>query len=203
MTVPRMNLHIEMTADVDDSAELGGGTRVWHLAQIREDAVIGRNCTIGRGAYIGRGVRVGDNVKIQNYALVYEPAILADGTFIGPAAVLTNDPRPRAIKPDGSPKRSGDWQPTGVQVEEGASIGAQAVCVAPVKIGRWSLVAAGAVVVAEVSDFTLVAGNPARVVGWIGKTGERLIPEGRNRWRCPVTGEPFRQIADRMCDEAR
>ena len=77
------------------------GSSVWHLAQVREDAVLGRNCVIGRGAYVGTGVRIGDNCKIQNYALVYEPAVLEDGVFVGPAVVLTNDAFPRAVNPDG------------------------------------------------------------------------------------------------------
>ena len=89
------------SADVDEEASVGAGTTVWHLAQVREDAVVGRNCIIGRGAYVGPGVRVGDNVKLQNYALVYEPAVLHDGVFVGPAAVLTNDVYPRAVTVDG------------------------------------------------------------------------------------------------------
>src|SRR5207302_5685072 len=97
------------TADVDDSAELGAGTTVWHLAQIREDARLGRDCVIGRGAYVGPGVIIGDSVKLQNYALVYEPARLEDGVFIGPAVVLTNDLYPRSVDLSGKPKRPADW----------------------------------------------------------------------------------------------
>ncbi|HEY3511239.1 MAG TPA: DapH/DapD/GlmU-related protein, partial [Kribbella sp.] len=88
---------IAPSADVDDSARIGDGSSVWHLAQIRENAVLGKNCIVGRGAYVGTGVRMGDNCKIQNYALVYEPASLEDGVFIGPAVVLTNDYFPRAV----------------------------------------------------------------------------------------------------------
>ncbi|BCB82013.1 hypothetical protein Pflav_084230 [Phytohabitans flavus] len=87
------------SADVDERATIGDGSKIWHLAQVREDAQVGRNCVIGRGAYVGPGVRLGDNVKLQNYALVYEPAQLADGVFIGPAVVLTNDEYPRAVTP--------------------------------------------------------------------------------------------------------
>jgi UDP-3-O-[3-hydroxymyristoyl] glucosamine N-acyltransferase len=134
------------SADVDDRAEIGSGSSVWHLAQVREEAVLGRDCVIGRGAYIGTGVKLGDNVKVQNYALVYEPAEVGDGAFIGPAAVFTNDHRPRSVDPDGKQKRGGDWHAVGVTVGEGASIGARAVCVAPVRIGRWAMVGAGAVV---------------------------------------------------------
>ena len=93
---------------------------------MREDAVLGENCIVGRGAYIGTGVVMGDNCKVQNYALVYEPAHLGDGVFIGPAVVLTNDTYPRAINPDGTLKSAHDWEPVGVTIERGASIGARA-----------------------------------------------------------------------------
>lgn len=185
----------ERTADVSPQATIGDGTKVWHLAQVREDAVVGPGCVVGRGAYIGTGVRVGARSKIQNYALVYEPAELGEGVFVGPAAVLTNDHFPRAVSPDGSAKSAHDWTPVGVTVREGASIGAGAVCVAPVTVGRWALVAAGAVVIRDVPDFALVVGNPARRVGWVGRTGEQLVRDG-DRWVCPGTGEQYEEIDD-------
>lgn len=160
---------VQATADVADDAQLGDGTSVWHLAQVREGAVLGRNCTVGRGAYIGTGVRVGNNCKLQNYALVYEPAVLEDGVFIGPAVVFTNDRYPRAITPDGQLKRGDDWEAVGVTVRQGASIGAGSVCVAPVTVGAWALVAAGSVVAADVPDFALVAGS--RPAAWAGSAG--------------------------------
>ena len=181
-------------ADVDERASVGDGTTVWHLAQIREDATVGRDCVIGRGAYVGPGVRLGDNVKLQNYALVYEPAQLADGVFIGPAVVLTNDEYPRAVTPDGRLKRADDWTAVGVTVGEGAAIGARAVCVAPVRIGRWALVAAGAVVTADVPDFALVVGVPARRVRWVGRAGEPLVDKGGGQFVCPRTGTVYQEI---------
>jgi len=184
-----VSVRIVPTADVDDRAEIGAGSTVWHLAQVREHAVLGRNCTIGRGAYVGAGVRTGDNCKIQNYALVYEPALLEDGVFIGPAAVLTNDTFPRAITPDGVLKTGTDWEAVGVTLREGSSIGARAVCVAPVTVGRWATVAAGAVVIRDVPDFALVAGVPARRVKWVGRAGIPLEPVGDGKWRCPSTSE--------------
>ena len=120
-------VRIVESADVSPSAVIGEGSSVWHLAQVREDAVLGENCVIGRGAYIGTGVHLGDNCKVQNYALVYEPAQLGHGVFIGPAAVLTNDHNPRAINPVGSLKDASDWEPVGVTIEEGAAIGARAL----------------------------------------------------------------------------
>lgn len=179
------------SADVDPAARLGEGTSVWHLAQVREGAVVGDDCVIGRGAYIGTGVRMGHGCKVQNYALVYEPAELEDGVFVGPAAVLTNDTYPRAVNPDGTPKSASDWHPVGVTVRRGAAIGARSVCVAPVTIGRWATVAAGAVVTADVPDFALVAGVPARRIRWVGRAGVPLEPDGEGRWRCPRTDEIY------------
>ena len=180
------------SADVSPDATLGDGSVVWHLAQVREDAVLGRNCIVGRGAYIGTGVHVGDGSKIQNYALVYEPAVLGDGVFIGPAVVLTNDTYPRAINPDGSPKSAADWEPVGVTIGEGASIGARAVCVAPVTIGAWAIVAAGSTVITDVPAYALVVGSPARRIGWVGKAGVPLRRQGE-LWQCSATGETYRE----------
>jgi UDP-2-acetamido-3-amino-2,3-dideoxy-glucuronate N-acetyltransferase len=175
-------------ADVAPTASLGEGTSVWQQATVREDVAIGRNCVIGRGAYLGPGVRLGNNVKVQNHALIYEPAVLADGAFVGPAVVFTNDTHPRAVTPDGRLKTADDWEAVGVTVHEGAAIGARAVCVAPVAVGRWAMVAAGAVVTRDVADFALVAGVPARRIGWVGRAGLRLVDEGGGRFRCPETG---------------
>jgi acetyltransferase-like isoleucine patch superfamily enzyme len=175
-------------ASVEPGASLGVGTTVWDQASVRAGASVGRNCVIGRGAYLGPGVRLGDNVKVQNHALIYEPAVLEDGAFVGPAVVFTNDTYPRAVTPDGRLKTADDWQAVGVSVGEGASVGARAVCVAPVRIGRWALVAAGAVVVRDVADFALVAGVPARRIGWVGRAGVPLVDEGGGRFRCPRTG---------------
>src|ERR1700733_5619817 len=130
---------IESTADVDDRATLGEGTTVWHLAQVREDARLGRGCIVGRGAYVGPGVIIGDNVKLQNYALVYEPAQLADEVFVGPAVVLTNDTYPRSTDVTGKLKRPADWAARGVVVRHGAALGARAVILAGVEVGRWAL----------------------------------------------------------------
>ena len=191
-----MAVKILPSADVDNSAVIGDGSSIWHLAQIRDGAVLGENCIIGRGAYIGSGVVLGDNCKVQNYALVYEPAILGTGVFIGPAAVLTNDQYPRAVNSDLSLKNGSDWEAVGVTIQEGASIGARAVCVAPVKIGKWALVAAGAVVVKDVPDFALVAGVPAKRIRWVGRAGAPLEDIGDSRFRCPRDMSTYRQISE-------
>jgi UDP-2-acetamido-3-amino-2,3-dideoxy-glucuronate N-acetyltransferase len=193
-------VRVQASADVDGRAELGDGTTVWHLAQVREGARLGRDCIVGRGAYVGTGVRMGDNCKLQNYALVYEPAVLEDGVFVGPAAVLTNDLYPRSIDPDGKLKRGDDWEAVGVTIREGASIGARAVCVAPVTIGRWATVAAGAVVTKDVADFALVAGVPARRIRWVGRAGVPLEQTDDGRWRCPRTGRMHVEYDGRLTE---
>ena len=188
-----MSVRIADTADVDQRAEIGEGCSIWHLAQVRENARLGRNCIVGRGAYVGAGVQMGDHCKLQNYALIYEPAVLEAGVFVGPAVVFTNDHFPRAVAPDGSIKRADDWRAVGVTCREGSSIGARAVCVAPVTIGRWALVGAGAVVTRDVPDFALVSGVPATRKAWVGRAGEPLENAGDGLWVCPVTGQTYRE----------
>lgn len=186
-------VRIAESADVSSLANIGDGSSIWHLAQVREHAVLGNNCVVGRGAYVGTGVVLGANCKVQNYALIYEPARLGDGVFIGPAVVLTNDTYPRAVNPDGSLKSAHDWTPVGVTIGRGASIGARATCVAPVAIGEWATVAAGAVVVRDVPAHALVVGVPARRVGWVGRSGHPL--SARNgRWYCPVSDDVYEEV---------
>ena len=180
-------------ATVSSQATVPESAKVWDLAQIREGATLGEHVIIGRGAYVGGGVRIGADAKIQNYALVYEPAELGIGVFVGPGAILTNDKAPRAVTPEMQQKQPTDWVPVGVRVLDGASIGAGAICVAPITIGRWAMVAAGAVVVSDVADYALVAGSPARRIGWVGKAGVRLsqVAATPGMWVCSESGEIF------------
>lgn len=167
-------VRVAPSADVDESASIGDGTVVWHLAQVREGASLGESCIIGRGAYIDAGVQLGARCKVQNHALVYAPARIADGVFIGPAVCLTNDTYPRAVSPQGEQLGADDWDMVGVTIEEGASIGARAVVLGGTRVGAWALVAAGAVVVDDVPAHALVAGVPARQIGWVDRRGRRV-----------------------------
>jgi len=191
---------VHPSADVHPSAHIGEGTVIWHHVHVREGAQIGAQCSVGRGSYIGAGVVMGDRCKVQNAAQVYEPASIGAGVFIGPAVILTNDRFPRAVAPDGTRKSAQDWVPVGVTVLEGASLGANSTAVAPVTIGRWSLVAAGATVTADVPDFALVAGTPARRVGWVGRSGQRLVPRADGRLVCPTTGQVYEDHGEQLLE---
>ncbi|PZF12972.1 acyltransferase [Curtobacterium sp. MCLR17_034] len=182
---------IAPAAVVSPSAAIAPGVRIWDDSHVEAHASVGSETLVGRGVTIGAGVGIGARCKVQNGALVYGPAVVGDGVFIGPGAVLTNDNTPRAINPDGSVQDADDWRPTAVVVEHGASIGAGALCVAPIRIGRWAMVAAGAVVVHDVPDHALVAGVPARRIGWVSRTGRRLAQVDDRTLVCTETGDRF------------
>ena len=185
-------------AEVDPAAVVGPRARVWDQAVVRAGATVGRETVLGRGAFVDAGVAVGARCKVQNNALRYAPAVIGAGVFIGPAVVLTNDAYPRAVRPDGELKEAKDWSAVGVEVRSGASIGARAVCVAPVVVGEWSLVAAGAVVVDDVPPHALVVGVPARQVAWVGRSGHRLVDDGRGGLVCPETDEMYHEVKGRL-----
>lgn len=187
MSVPR----IHPTAEVSDRASIGEGASVWHQAQVREGASVGPGCIIGKGVYIGADVQVGANCKIQNYSCVYEGATLADGVFVGPAVVFTNDRYPRAINADGSLKSADDWQAGRTMVRYGAAVGSRSVILPGMNIGRWALIAAGSVVTHDVPDHGLVAGNPARQIGWACVCARRLD----DGLACPECGRRYRREA--------
>lgn len=183
------DLRIHPTADVSPEAQIGPGTRIWHQAQVREGARIGAECIIGKGAYIDFDVQIGSRVKIQNYALVYQGVTVEDGVFIGPRVCLTNDRLPRAITPGGDLKGTADWEVGRILVRYGASIGAGAIVLPGVTIGRFAMVGAGAVVTRDVPDHGLAVGQPARRIGYVCACGRRL--EGRDDgtlW-CAVCGQ--------------
>ncbi len=181
----RKNVRIHPTADVSDRAALGEGSSVWNQAQIREGSRLGSGCIVGKDAYVDFDVIVGDLCKIQNGAMLYHGVTLEDGVFVGPGAIFTNDRRPRAINVDGTLKGAEDWAVARTHVERGAAIGAGAVLVAGVRVGRWAMIGAGAVVTRDVPPHALVAGNPARSLGWVCACGDRLDSA---RARCPICG---------------
>jgi len=195
-----LGFFVHPTSDVSAEASVGDGTRIWQSCQVREGAVIGSDCNLGRGVYIDAHVRVGDNCKIQNYVSIYEGVTLEDGVFCGPHCVFTNDKRPRAVNPDGTPKSADDWIITPTLVREGAAIGANATVVCGITIGRWAMIGSGAVVTRDVPDYGLVWGNPARLRGYICPCGERLVHEARGEdsviARCPACGHVVRIAAD-------
>ncbi|HEX5466238.1 MAG TPA: acyltransferase [Candidatus Limnocylindrales bacterium] len=196
---------IHPSADVARDASIGPRTRIWNRAQVREGAVIGADCIVGKDAYVDAGVHIGDKVKIQNGALVYHGVTVDSGVFIGPGAILTNDRFPRAITPDGELAGEADWQVSAIHLGYGCSIGAGAVVVAGSDVGRFATVGAGAVVARTVPDHALVAGNPARRLGWVCACGRRLAGEdGRpvdgafeGRVRCLVDGRAYAISGDR------
>ena len=175
---------IHPSADVSPQAQIGEGTRIWHQAQVREGVKIGENCTIGKNVYIDFGVEIGENVKIQNNGLIYHGAKLETGVFIGPQACLANDRYPRAITPEGQLKGTDDWDVGPVLIRYGASIGAGALVLPDVIVGHFAMVAAGAVVTADVPDHGLVVGIPSRMVGYACSCG-RALAKDKDIWRCP------------------
>jgi UDP-2-acetamido-3-amino-2,3-dideoxy-glucuronate N-acetyltransferase len=158
------HVFVHPTAEVEDGSVIGAGTKIWHLVHIRTKAEIGGNCTIGRNVFVDEGVTIGDYVKIQNNVSVYRGVTIEDEVFVGPCAVFTNDLRPRA--------RTTDWQITPTLVQTGASIGANATIVCGVTVGAYAMIAAGSVVTRDVAPHQLVAGNPARHLGWVNRRGD-------------------------------
>lgn len=169
-----MQVRVHPTADISPDAQIGDGTVIWHQAQVREGACLGRDCVVGKGVYVDAGVNIGDNVKIQNYLSIYHGVVTEDGVFCGPHCVFVNDKHPRAINTDGSLKGADDWEVTLTRVCHGAAIGANSTILCGVTIGRWAMVGAGSVVTRDVTDHGLVLGNPARLRGFVCMCGEQL-----------------------------
>ena len=170
---------IHPTAVVEDGAEVGAGTRVWHFAHIRSGARIGERCVLGKSVFVDAGVVIGAGCRIQNFVSVYSGVTLEDDVFVGPSAVFTNDRYPRAS--------GGEGEALPTLVRAGASIGANATVLCGLTIGELAVVGAGAVVTADVEPHRLVVGSPAKPVGWVCRCG-RVVPGGPGT-SCPVCGE--------------
>lgn len=172
---------------VDDGVVLGEGTKIWHFSHILAGSTLGRNCSVGQNVMIGPDVAVGDNCKIQNNVALYKGVELQQGVFCGPSCVFTNVLNPRA-----EVERKAEFKPT--LVRNGATIGANATIVCGNELGEYCLIAAGAVVTKSVPAFALMAGVPARRIGWVSKAGEILD----GTLRCPRTGEQYEEINGRL-----
>jgi len=182
---------VHATADLEQDVTVGPGTTIWHRAQVRTGARLGSECVIGRDVFIDEGVVIGDRVKIQNGALVYHGVTVGAGVFIGPGVILTNDRYPRAVTSTGDLARAADWQVSPIALQDGCSIGAGAVVVAGVTVGRFATVGAGGIVTRDVPDHALVVGSPARRIGWVCACGARLNDSKGD----PMAAEPGRYAA--------
>ena len=172
-----MATYVHPSAEVADDVVLGENTKVWHLVQIRSGAQIGSECVFGRGVFVDTQVVIGNRVKVQNYVSIYHGVTIEDGVFVGPHVVFTNDKFPRAVNPDGTLKAGDDWTISPTRICQGASLGANATIVCGITIGRWAMIGAGSVVTKDVPNHGLVVGNPARLIGYVCKCGQRM-PEG-------------------------
>lgn len=173
---------IHESAYVDDGAVIGAGTRVWHFCHVMGGAVIGEGCSLGQNVVVMNGVRIGNNVKIQNNVSVYEGVVLEDDVFCGPSMVFTN-----VINPRSHVSRRNEYMPT--LVRRGATIGANATIVCGVTLGEYAFIGAGAVITKDVLPYALMAGVPARRIGWMCRCGERLPDAGTGR--CAACGTAY------------
>jgi UDP-2-acetamido-3-amino-2,3-dideoxy-glucuronate N-acetyltransferase len=188
-----MPASIHPTAIVDEGAQIGEGTRIWHWVHVCAGARIGSRCSLGQNVFVSNKVVVGNNVKIQNNVSVYDEVTLEDDVFCGPSMVFTNVYNPRAAI-----VRKAEYRPT--LVKRGATLGANCTIVCGVTIGQYAFVGAGAVVNTDVPDFALVVGVPARQIGWMSRHGERLdLPvDGNAAAKCPHTGDRY-VVAGGVC----
>jgi acetyltransferase-like isoleucine patch superfamily enzyme len=179
---------VHPSALVEPGVELGDGAKVWHQAQVRRDARIGARCIVGKGVFVDFGVSIGPDSKLQNYACVYHGVTLGRGVFVGPHVVFTNDKRPRATSPDFGLLADGDWEVGETTVGDGASFGANATVLPGVRVGAWAMIGAAALVTRDVPAYALVAGAPARRIGWVCACGAR-VDENETPPRCARCGE--------------
>ena len=188
-----MPVVIHPSAVVDEGAQLGDGTRVWHFAHVSSGARIGPGCSLGQGVFVASDVHIGHNVKIQNNVSVYDAVTLEDDVFCGPSMVFTNVYNPRSAVP-----RKGEYRRT--LVKRGATLGANCTVVCGITIGEYAFVGAGALVSRDVQPFALVVGVPARRIGWMSRHGDRLPlpPSGQGEATCAATGEHYRLEGDRL-----
>ncbi|MBL4844275.1 MAG: N-acetyltransferase [Planctomycetes bacterium] len=174
-----MSVFVHESAFLDEGAEVGAGTKIWHFSHVMGGAKIGAGCSLGQNVFVANRVTIGDGVKIQNNVSIYEGVVLEDYVFCGPSMVFTNVKTPRSAFPRNT---ADDYHET--RVCHGASIGANATLVCGVTVGAWAFVAAGAVVTKDVTPYALVVGVPARRIGWACKCGETLPRSGPLECQC-------------------
>ncbi len=174
------------TAIVDEGAQIGDESKIWHWTHVSPKAIIGPKCSLGQNVYIGNNVRIGANCKIQNNVSVYDNVFLEDDVFCGPSMVFTNVYNPRSAV-----VRKNEYRDT--HIRRGATIGANATIVCGVEVGEYSFIGAGAVVNRNVKPYSLMAGVPAKQIGWMSRFGERInLPlEGKGEFTCPHTNEKY------------
>jgi UDP-2-acetamido-3-amino-2,3-dideoxy-glucuronate N-acetyltransferase len=189
--------HLAQGISISKNAQVAERVSIWGGTTVRENCKIGYGTNIGRNVYLGPGVVVGQNCKIQNNSLIYEPAKIADGVFIGPGVILTNDRFPRALNLLGEPKSSDDWVAEAAVIKQGASLGAGVICIGGIEIGEWAMVAAGSVVTKDVKPHALVAGVPAAQVGWVSRAGAKLVKTD-NGYVCPISHEAYALVGGKL-----
>jgi acetyltransferase-like isoleucine patch superfamily enzyme len=172
-----MNYYVHPSAEVSRKAIIGRGTKIWHLAQIRERVVIGKNCIIGKNVYIDTGVIIGNNCKIQNNASVYRGTTIEDGVFIGPHVICANDKFPKAINPNGTLKDNDDWHVTPIKIKYGSAIGAGSVLLPGITVGKHALIGAGSVVTKDIPDNAVAYGNPAKIMKKLKSPHSSTLPD--------------------------
>ena len=163
---PTVKIH--ETAIIDEGAEIGKDSKIWHWVHISRGAKIGEGCSFGQNVYVGSNVRIGKNVKVQNNVSIYDNVFLDDNVFCGPSMVFTNVYNPRS-----EINRKNEYKNT--LVEKGVTFGANSTIICGVVIGNYSFIGAGSIITKNVPNYALVVGNPGKIIGWVGESGERLI----------------------------
>jgi UDP-2-acetamido-3-amino-2,3-dideoxy-glucuronate N-acetyltransferase len=184
---------VHPSAIVDDGAEVGAGSRIWHFTHVCAGAIIGCNVSLGQNVYVGNSAVIGNNCKIQNNVSVYDNVVLQDDVFCGPSAVFTNVYNPRAAI-----ERKQEYRAT--LVCKGATLGANCTILCGVTIGSHAFIGAGAVVLSDIPEYALVVGVPGRHVGWMSEYGEQIpLPlEGFGEYTCPYSGKLYRLDKDSL-----
>ncbi len=180
---------VHETAIIDQGAQIGNNSKIWHFTHVMGSAHIGQNCNIGQNVYIDKNVTIGNGVKIQNNVSVYANVTIEDDCFLGPSMVFTNVMNPRAFV-----ERKTEFKNT--LVKKGCSIGANATIVCGTTLGEYSFIGAGTVVTKDVPNFAMVVGVPAKQIGWMSKHGEKLIFNNEGIAICPATQEKYKLVND-------